>query len=260
MTTCPFPGMDPYLESPAYWPDFHHTFISCWREAIAEQLPDSYEARIGERVNLSQLEPEVVKLINPDVAISRGPGVRRMPPAHSGVAVLEPEVIPQTYVEEIRQSYIEILHQPDRTLVAVLELLSPTNKAGSGFFEYEYKRSNILRQNVHLFELDLLRLGDPPKLAQPLPGGDYRALLTRAERRALCNVYTWSMRQRLPILPVPLRAPDTDIQVDLQAAFDLAYRRGRYARSVRYDQPLSVALPESDVEWVGEQIRVRSAG
>jgi hypothetical protein len=252
----PFPGMDPYLENPAFWPDFHHTFISCWREVVADNLPDSYDARIGERVNLTQLEPDVVKLIYPDVAVSQGTPSKRAPAA-GGVAVLEPEVVPQTYVEEVRESYIEILHRPDRSLVAVLEFLSPTNKSGAGFFEYEYKRSNVLKQNVHLFELDLLREGDPPTLVQPLPTGDYHALLTRAERRAFCNVYTWSMRQRLPILPIPLRAPDPDIHVDLQAAFDLAYQRGRYARSVRYDQPLTLALPQDDIAWIAERVRVK---
>ena len=34
----PFPGMDPYLENPAFWPDFHFTFINYWREAIADAL------------------------------------------------------------------------------------------------------------------------------------------------------------------------------------------------------------------------------
>src|SRR6187455_60337 len=108
----PFPGMDPYLEGPAFWPDFHHTFITCWREVIADALPDSYDARIGERVNLTQLEPEVVKLIYPDVAVSQR--------AHSkptsstgGAATLEPEIVPQTYVEEIHEGYVEILHRPD---------------------------------------------------------------------------------------------------------------------------------------------------
>ncbi|MEI7687152.1 MAG: DUF4058 family protein [Planctomycetota bacterium] len=250
----PFPGMDPYLESPAYWPDFHHTFISCWREILADRLPDSYDARIGERVNLVQLEPDVVKLISPDVAISQGPGLKRV--ATSGrVAMLEPALIPQTFVEEIRESYIEILHRPDRSLVSVLELLSPTNKTGSGFYEYEYKRSNILKQNVHLFELDLLRLGDAPVLSQPLPPGDYRALLTRAERRSYCNVYTFSMRQSLPMLPIPLRAPDPDLTMDLQAVFELAYQRGRYARSVRYDQPTNLPLPEVDRVWIAERLR-----
>ena len=44
----PFPGMDPYLEHPAFWSDFHHRFIEWWCEAIAERLPEQYEARLGE--------------------------------------------------------------------------------------------------------------------------------------------------------------------------------------------------------------------
>ena len=48
----PFPGFDPYLESPTFWSDFHSTFINYWRETIAETLPDKYEAGIGDRVYL----------------------------------------------------------------------------------------------------------------------------------------------------------------------------------------------------------------
>ena len=43
----PFPGMDPYLEDPAFWRDFHATFIFCWREAVAAALPD-YDVEILE--------------------------------------------------------------------------------------------------------------------------------------------------------------------------------------------------------------------
>src|SRR5437868_4398932 len=71
--TSPFPGMGSYLEDPAFWPDFHLTFVGCWREAIADALPDSYEARLDERVNLVQMSPEVIKLTRPDVADSQGP-------------------------------------------------------------------------------------------------------------------------------------------------------------------------------------------
>ena len=32
----PFPGMDPFLEDPAYCSDFHDTFINYWCETIAD--------------------------------------------------------------------------------------------------------------------------------------------------------------------------------------------------------------------------------
>jgi hypothetical protein len=53
----PFPGMDPYLENPAHWPDFHATFINHCREALRAALPQHYTARIGERVYLIQGPP-----------------------------------------------------------------------------------------------------------------------------------------------------------------------------------------------------------
>src|ERR1700756_5305284 len=105
----PFPGMDPYLEDPAFWSDFHLTFIGCWREAIADVLPEPYEARLDETVHFVQMPEEVIK--------QRG-----------GTALLEPRVIPHQALQEVRQSRINILHRPDRSLVAVLEMLSPANK------------------------------------------------------------------------------------------------------------------------------------
>ena len=68
----PFPGMDPFLEDPAYWPDFHYTFINYWREAIAEKLPEEFEANLGERVYLVEVDPDTRKLIYPDIGLSKG--------------------------------------------------------------------------------------------------------------------------------------------------------------------------------------------
>ena len=68
-----FPGIDPYLEAQGFWPDFHATFINYWREAIAECLPEHYEVRIDERVNLAALPAEKVKRIRPDISISQRP-------------------------------------------------------------------------------------------------------------------------------------------------------------------------------------------
>jgi hypothetical protein len=67
------------------------------------------------------------------------------------------------------------------------------------------------------------------------------------------------MRERLPVLPVPLRAPDPDISIDLQTVFELTYERGRYARSVRYDQPLGGEYSEEDAAWIREQIQSRES-
>jgi len=208
----PFPGMDPYLESPEFWPDFHSTFINCWREAIAEVLPDGYEARIDERVSLVDLE-------------------------------------------EIRETYIKILHGPDRSLVSVLELLSPTNKADIGFGDYLSKRGALLRQRVHLVELDLLIGGTRVHTARPLPGGHYYAIVARWDRRPDAEVYAWTIRDRLPEIRVPLKVPDPDIRVDLAPVFATAFERGRYVRSLRYERNPEVPVVPEDIAWCAELAR-----
>ena len=46
----PFPGMDPYLESPDIFPDFHDSFITYLREALQATLPARYFAALGRRL------------------------------------------------------------------------------------------------------------------------------------------------------------------------------------------------------------------
>ena len=57
----PFPGVDPYIEPQGFWPDFHASFITYLRDALADQLPSNYEARIDERVNLVELPAEKLR-------------------------------------------------------------------------------------------------------------------------------------------------------------------------------------------------------
>ena len=253
----PFPGMDPYLEDPAFWADFHHRFVDCWCEAIADILPGSYEARLDETVNLLQLAPELIKVIFPDVAVSRGR--RSSPTGHNGIATatLVPVTIPHAVFQEVRQAHIKILHRPDRSLVAVLELLSPANKTGKGFADYCAKRTAILQQKVHLVELDLLIGGERLPLLRPLPPGDYYGLISRADRRPDCDVYHWTVRQALPTLPVPLRKPDKDVMVNLESVFGVAYERGPYRNSLPYGKKPSAPLAATDLTWAKNRSRVK---
>lgn len=245
----PFPGMDPYLEDPAFWPDFHHRFIDDYCEAIAELLPEPYEARLDERVNLVQMSPEIIKLIYPDVSVSQGPAPVRAASGDSGTLLLEPVTIPHEFLEEVRETRIEILHRPERSLVAVLEVLSPTNKTGDGFQQYRAKRKTVLMQKVHLVELDLLVGGDRLPLLRPLPLADYYAFVSRSDNRPNCEVYAWTIHEPLPTIPIPLRAPDPDILLDLGKVFQKTFARGRYARSLAYGQRPAAPLNDSAAQW-----------
>lgn len=231
----PFPGMDPYLEDPAFWPDFHQTFINYGREAIAERLPDQYDARVNERILLEDSLEETTRVVSPDVSNHKSGEDWTERPAASGSITLEPTTIPLLILDHPRQTFIEIYHRPERALVTVFELLSPANKTGGGRAAYLEKRNALILQDVHLFELDLLLGGRRLPLQGSLPPGDYYAFISRADRRPECDVFAWPVTQPLPTLPVPLRAPDPDVLLDLAAVFATTFERGRYARSLPYN-------------------------
>jgi Protein of unknown function (DUF4058) len=237
----PFPGVNPYIEAQGYWPDFHRTFLNYWREALADRLPDDYEARLDERVNLVDVDTSEARRIKPDIALlQRTRSVAGPRPA--GTLVLEPETIPTVVLDEDRETYLKILHRPDRKLVTVLELLSTSNKAESSRRDYLTRRNAILGQDVHLVELDLLVSGRRLPMKRALPRADYHAVVSRWERRPDCEVYSWSVRQTLPFLPVPLRAPDPDVVIDVASVYRTAFERGKCARSIDEKTPLNLSF------------------
>ncbi|MGZ6075296.1 MAG: DUF4058 family protein, partial [Isosphaeraceae bacterium] len=118
----PFPGMDPYLESQGYWPDFHTRFMTYCCDALNDHLSDSYEARLGEQLRLVERREPQARTVFPDVAILEGgPGRRTSAQSETaaGVLMLEPVTIdlPVEEIEEVRDLWIEIRHRPDRDLV-----------------------------------------------------------------------------------------------------------------------------------------------
>ncbi len=226
------------LEDAGLWPDFHSTFITYWREGLAEALPREYQARVGEQVNLYEYE-EPLRRFEPDVSLLVRPGKSSFRRSESttqefgDVALLEPVTVPLAEVhEEVRQSYIEIIHRSDRSLVTVLELLSPSNKVDPGRARYLAKRRALLESPVHLVELDFLQGGKRMPFGAPLPEGDFYCMISRLELRYDCQVYAGRYGDTLPHWPVPLRAPDPDVSLDYQALFELTFTRGRYERSL----------------------------
>src|SRR5439155_20488075 len=104
-----------------------------------------------------------------------------------------------------------------------------------------------------LVDAVLLLAGQRLPLSQPLPPRDNYAMLCRSDKRPDCEVFAWTLRQPLPILPIPLGAPDADVLVDLGAVFEAAYARGRYARSLPYGKPPRAPMKREDRRWSTER-------
>lgn len=253
----PFPGMDPYLEDPAFWRDFHGRLIYAISEQLLDRLPGSYDAAVEERIRLIERVDEYAgTLVDegrefiPDVTVTHRRGATSTKAAIAGsTAVLDPVVIETIVTEEVRERWVEIRHRPTESLVTVIEVLSPSNKTGDGYGAYQSKRDTIMSQYVSLVELDLLLGGQRVERSPRMPVADYYAIVNRSTERRKRFVYAWMMDRALPSIPIPLKAPDADVVLDLAAAFADAYERGRYARRLPYQHPPQAPIPQELRSW-----------
>jgi hypothetical protein len=183
-------------------------------------------------------------------------GTPRTGEAASAAATLAPVpgVVPMP--EERRETYLVIRERESRQVVTVIETLSPANKrsGGDGRREYLRKREEVLSSDTHLVELDLLRGGQRLPMLKPLPTGDYYAIVSRGYRRPRAEVYARTLRDPLPVIPVPLAKGEPDVPLDLKSVFDTVYDRARYGLSLDYTQALVPPLSEEDRKWVGERL------
>ena len=142
----------------------------------------------------------------------------------------------------------------------MIEILSPTNKSGSGRKEYLEKRNQLIQQPVNLVEIDLLLGGRRPRLGAPLPRGDYFAFVSRHDQRPNCDVFAWSVRHALPVIPIPLSNSDPDVNLDLGAIFSETYEIGPYGDliEVRRAARIAACTPE-DRAWAEDWASGRAA-
>jgi Protein of unknown function (DUF4058) len=250
----PFPGMDPYLESPRLWPDVHHELISVIRERLNAALKPRYVSRVEERIYISDENDPGRSTLIPDVAIqiaSASSPYDRSGLSDGTVAVAEPIVATTLIEEEIREARVVIVDAAGRQVVTVIEVLSPTNKiVGSrGRTNYEAKRLEVMHSPAHFVEIDFLREGMPIYAAQRLPPHDYLVHVSRCGERPQGVLWPILLTQRLPTIKIPLLANDPDADLDLGAVLNSAYDRAGYEMSINYKEPPEVALSGESAKW-----------
>ena len=250
----PFPGMDPYLEASTLWPDVHHGFISEMQAVLNGRLRPHYHVRVEERVYISDEQDPGRKAIIPDLKIVETgfrEGTQRLT-QEARVAVAEPLVMTTLIEDEIHEARLEVIDTYQHTVVTVIELLSPTNKiAGSrGRASYELKRREIMTSSTHFVEIDLLREGDHLHTRELLPVAEYFVHVSRKDRRP--RGYVWPIRlpQRLPVIGIPLKEGDADVELDLQTVLATAYDRAAYDLEIDYRTEPTPPLCKEYSEWV----------
>ncbi len=246
----PFPGMDPYIES-WIWADFHANVITAIRDQLNPRLPKRYIASTELYVwRFDNSEEERLLLGGPDVHVA---DVKPAPTGDSVATAVAPitTVLPGVVR---KQRYVKIIDPEERRVVAVIEILSPSNKTkGEDGQSYRLKREEYMASGISLVEIDLLRSGLRPSLGNPAPPvTDYYMLVHRGWEKDRLGIWPVSIREALPAVPIPLDPDVPELMLDVRACIDHVYDFGRYGEQLNYTKPPKPPLREPDATWARE--------
>lgn len=247
----PFPGMDPYLEG-HLWPDVHNSLSYLIKVQLAPRLPNAYRVHL-QSYTVEDTSPEKeIGIMYPYVGVYKPGDQAREPAAAYGAGITPPTaILPVIKPVEVSIPVVEIRGLKDNRLITSIEVLSPVNKRVPGFVPYCEKRDRFQDADVHLIEIDLLRRGYRALRHPRLPPSHYLVSLVKAGTKEV-QVWALDIKDTLPVIPVPLQAPDADCYLDLGKAMDDLYEQGCFEKSIDYGvKPPPPDFSEVEMKWMG---------
>lgn len=174
----------------------------------------------------------------------------------SSVAVAQPLVLPRAPHPE---RHVEIINEAGRVVTAI-EFLSPWKKFGLRARErYTRKQLDYLDAGVNLVEIDLVRQGSyvlaaPLEEMPKIQRTPYLICVYRDEQPDQFEVYRAPLQQPLPNIPIPLRAGERDVVLQLQPLIDACYHDGRYHR-INYQNDPEPKFDDELTRWIDTRLR-----
>lgn len=247
--------MDPFLEG-YLWPDLHATLANKIRQTLAPLLRPKYAVRLEVSVVEDKAPEEEIGVMYPDVGVSRDTKSSRQHPNTSfGTATPASLTVPISSPVSVKLIAVHILDRVGNQLVTCIEILSPVNKHEPASSTYQLKRQRMIETGVHLIELDFLRRGKRAIKHPQVQSTAYMVALTRSGS-GKTDVWTLSINQALPKIPVPLLPPDEDVILDLQTLFTTCYDEAGYDLSINYrESPPPPELSENERQYLQQLLQ-----
>ena len=287
----PFPGMDPWLESPANWPEVHKTLSVIISGRLNRSLPGDYVCRMGSAMFADPDGPARPPLMldrcgpggwdTGDEVTTAGPAgpervrtdLRRdgdLPADRTRVGggyfvVHDPPLRRMIWLE------VKRLDGPGGRgrLVTRIELLShSTKRTGPDRRAYARRREADVAERVNFVEIDLLRSGRRSPIAASIAreltrdGRPFDYLVVTRDvgdgaRGEPVFVQPVGLADPLPVVPIPLDiygAGPSVVPLDLRACFAENWRAGGYDRRGLYRRKPDPPVSAGWSDWAAERV------
>jgi hypothetical protein len=227
--------------------DFHHAWIEEIKRALnAGILPRDYYALAEQHA--AGFGPDVLTLQGTGGNEEETPGID--PPSGNGAVLLAPPKLKPTAETDVafyrrKQSVVAIRHVSGDRIVAMIEIVSPGNKASRNPLRaFVQKAADLLDKGVHLLVLDLLPPGkrDPQgihgEIWEEVAGQEYAAPadkpLTLAAYETATGIRAYVVRAavgdelaEMPLFLLPEQAVSVPLEATYRTAFASVPRRWR---------------------------------
>jgi len=243
----PFPGMNPYLEQPDFWSDFHNQLVAALARSLVGALLPKYRVVMDEWI-YQVSDVSTIAVGRPDVAIQRNCTQQTAISngGHSSQATIQPVQVTIPVLQEVQQAYLEVRDAATQAVVTTVEILFPANKRGEGRRKYENKRQQVFQSLTNLVEIDLLQDGEALPMAGQENSSHYRILISRGATRPVADLFVFNLGDRIPAFLLPLQSGDSEPLVDLQQLVNDLYDQLGYDYFIDYQN--SPPAPWSEVE------------
>jgi hypothetical protein len=212
----PFPGMDPYLEAPDYWPRMHNRLITFMESALNATLPEGFAANADER-----LLPEEIREVFLEIQSANNPNQ-----VIAIIEVLSPtNKTPGPHRNDYLEKQQEILHSQTHLI------------------------------EIDLLRGGMRTVAAPREGLQQLGLWDYLITLHRANRRYHYDYWFKRLQESLPPISIPLMPDIPNVELNLQTVFDQAYDAGPYRRLIDYRQEPPILLTDEETAWLDARLR-----
>jgi hypothetical protein len=237
-----------FVQDGEEWVPFHTGYIVHLWDQISDTLPEGYYVLAEKSLQIIELNPNAQRNLyypKPDVTVFATAPVRQVSrvvaPNGTIVASLggfDEIAAPYTSLVIYKKTY------PEDTAITRFELMSPTNKVGTGMLDYVDKRYKSLRSKVNQIDIDLLHFLVSPiqgvpsypddedsapyniSIGNPHPSYEQGSIVT----------FPVHVDQPLPTIEIPLADGDS-VHVDFDSPFQHVFRKHLPAqRSSDYTQ------------------------
>jgi hypothetical protein len=216
--------MDPYLEDPALWPEFHGRLVTALHRLLFSGLPVTrYESAVGRRLYAAGTAEH-----REDYLEIRERADRRL------------------------VTLLDVVSPANKTTDAGRQAYLGQRRAAREGGAYLGQRRAAREGGANLVEIDLVLQGRPTLdySREGLPKFHYAVTVTRAVQPERYEIYTASLQKRLPRFRLPLARDDRDAVLDLQVAFTRCFDEGGYLTRIDYCREPPVPLGEGDGRWL----------